>query len=115
MSALKGSLGGVAIGLLVVALVQYGIPEKYGVESITNFLAAAPLYLAAMAKLADNKQLLIFYFAYWILVGGLLGWLLSQKLIGKLIGLLALGGVLYAHYQTYLLLGAALGKQIPSF
>ena len=114
MASIKGGLGGLAIALVILALNQYGIPQKYGVMIIPQFIAAAPAYLALRLSLT-GMMMPIIYFAYWILAGAIIGWWLDKPIWGKIFAFGLIVALFYAHYHALLVLGDQVSKALTEF
>jgi len=107
MNWFKGMLGGLAISLLVLASVQYGLPARYSAESVIIFLTAPITFIAGVMASGlkagtepTQAQLIFVYFGYWVVAGAFLGWWFGFGKINKIIGLLFVIAVLFGHYQA---------------
>ena len=107
MTWFKGALGGFAISLIVLAAVQYHIPEQFGLLGVIHFLTAPITFLATVMASGltpgvkpTAQQLTLVYFAYWLIMGAFLGWWFGYGKVRKMAGVILLAGVLFLHYQA---------------
>ena len=98
-SAPIGGVIGITVALIPVVLARLNdIWDNEVVRGIINFLAGVPmLILDVKLKLPQAFQN-IFFFAYWALVGVIIGWSLgSKKAAFKALAIIFVIAVIFAH------------------
>lgn len=96
-----GAVSGLSMAAVVVLLawLNGGPGGSETLQTIINFFASLPtLVLSASFNIPTFLQIVLF-FVYWVLVGGILGWLLSrQHLLFKVTALVLVVGLIVSHW-----------------
>ena len=100
-------LGGVGsqqwamIAAIIIALVVLDLQKSLGLEEITRFLAATPLFAFDALRHASQFVQGAVLVLWWIAIGAALGWALGQRKLGGILFTLVLAiAVVAGHVGT---------------
>lgn len=78
VASCAGLITGLAVAALVMGLVWLNQGHSEILQSITNYFASLPVFMAYKLGVPKNAAIVVI-FIYWGAVGALFGWLASQR------------------------------------
>lgn len=100
-ATIKGAVAGALIAAIIIALVVLELQETLGLEEITRFLAATPLFAFDALRHASQFVQGAVLVLWWIAIGAALGWALGQRKLGGILFALVLAiAIVAGHVGT---------------
>ncbi len=111
-----GGIIGLIFAALIILVAYTGFGEPIGAESLVQYFSSLPMFIVLkVSSHASDLFIMTVFFLYWAVLGSFTGSALRRRTPCKIAALLVIVLLIFAHFQTRVILEDQLASAARAF